>query len=210
MAQSDSIVIIGFGGHAKSCLDVVKSLGKEVPFLVGVPDCPSVVGGIRVLQPDEALSELHATGVDQVFVAVGNNSIRRELFEFWTQNGFHIPALISPYAQVSSSATITDGTVVMPNSFVGPSVHVDIGSIVNTSSVVEHDCRVGQFAHVAPNACLSGGVEIGNSVLVGAGSVVLPKVVIVSAVTVGAGSVVIANIQNPGTYVGTPVREVST
>jgi sugar O-acyltransferase (sialic acid O-acetyltransferase NeuD family) len=209
LAKSDSIVIIGFGGHAKSCLDVAKSLGKRVPFLVGIPDCPREVGGIRVFQPEEALSELRATGVDQVFVAVGENYIRQELFEFWTQNGFHMPALISPYAQVSSSAVITDGTVVMPNSFVGPSAQVDIGSIVNTSSVVEHDCKVGQFAHVAPNACLLGGVEIGERVLVGAGSVVLPKVVITNSVTVGAGSVVITNIENPGTYVGTPVRKVN-
>jgi hypothetical protein len=51
---------------------------------------------------------------------------------------------------------------------------------------VEHDCIVGDHAHVAPAAVLCGGVSIGESVHVGAGAIVLV------GVKLGAGAVVAA------------------
>jgi acetyltransferase-like isoleucine patch superfamily enzyme len=46
-------------------------------------------------------------------------------------------------------------------------------------------------------------------VLIGAGAVILPGLTIASDVVVGAGAVVTRSIENAGTFIGTPAREVS-
>ncbi len=207
--MSISIAIVGFGGHARACLDVAVSLGLDVPFLVGIPGCPDEVNGIKVIQEEEAIEKIRSFLIPEVFVAVGDNSLREEISRGWDLRGYKLATLISPSATVSSSARIASGTVVMPNSFVGSGVFVDRGVVVNTSSVVEHDSSVGPFSHIGPNACLTGAVEIGANVLLGAGSVVIPKITITRGVTVGAGSVVTSNIEESGTYAGSPVRRIS-
>ena len=206
--MSNRIVIVGFGGHAKACLDVAISLGLEVPFMVGTPGCPDEVNGITILSEEEAIVRIEYLDIDKVFVAVGDNSLRKNLATLWDRRGFKLSTLISPLANVSPSATIGSGTIVMPNAFVGPSVLVDRGVILNTASVIEHDSRVGQFSHIGPNACLTGSVAISEDVLIGAGSVIIPKLTVTSGVTIGAGAVVISNIEEPGTYVGSPVRRI--
>jgi acyl-[acyl carrier protein]--UDP-N-acetylglucosamine O-acyltransferase len=45
-------------------------------------------------------------------------------------------------------------------------------AIVNTGAIVSHDCRIGDYAHVAPGAILAGGVEIEEGTLVGMGATV--------------------------------------
>ena len=208
MPVSDAVVFIGFGGHAKACLDVATSMGLSVPFVVGIPGSPSELDGIRVLQHEESMEQLKISGITQVFVAVGDNQVRNRLSDLWEGRGFQLATLISPLAIISPSSLVEPGSVVMPLAFVGPSVRIGRGVILNTASVVEHDACVGDFAHVAPSACLTGSVRLGQCAFVGAAAVITPGVLVCDQVTVGAGSVVIANIDHPGTYVGAPVRKV--
>jgi len=71
--------------------------------------------------------------------------------------------------------------------------------------VVDHECVVGEFSHVAPNATLGGQVKIGARVLIGAGANILPGMTIGDDCVVGAGAVVTRNLTG-GTYVGMPAR----
>lgn len=58
------------------------------------------------------------------------------------------------------------------------------------------------------NDHVSGKITIGNNVQIGAGAIVLQGVTICDNVIVGAGSILARNIEEPGVYVGTPVRKV--
>ena len=57
-----------------------------------------------------------------------------------------------------------------------PDAEIGDFAIVNTAAVVEHDCIVGEGAHVAPGAVLGGGVRVGARTLMGIGSVMRPNI----------------------------------
>lgn len=69
-------------------------------------------------------------------------------------------------------------------------------------NIVEHDCNVGDFSHILPNATICGTVNIGTNSWIGAGATVINNLNVCDDVIVGAGSVVLADIKSSGTYVG--------
>ncbi|WP_339903946.1 DapH/DapD/GlmU-related protein [uncultured Cyclobacterium sp.] len=77
-----------------------------------------------------------------------------------------------------------EAAIVKVNSHIGKQV------IVNTAASVDHDCVVGDFVHIAPQATLCGGAEIGEGTLVGANSTVLPGVKVGKWCSIAAGAVI--------------------
>jgi acetyltransferase-like isoleucine patch superfamily enzyme len=82
--------------------------------------------------------------------------------------------------------------------------------ILNTASTVDHDCRIGDFVHIAPGAILCGQASVGEGTLVGAGATILPGVTVGKWCVIGAGAVVHRPIPDFSLAVGVPVRVVSS
>ena len=72
--------------------------------------------------------------------------------------------------------------------------------------IVEHDCKLGDYVHLAPNACLGGNVTVGENTLIGIGASVIPNVVIGKNVSVGAGALVLEDIPDCAVVVGVPAK----
>ena len=55
-----------------------------------------------------------------------------------------------------------------------PSLNRKIGKgcIVNTCSSIDHDCRIGNYSHIAVGSHICGTVEIGSRCWIGAGSII--------------------------------------
>jgi acetyltransferase-like isoleucine patch superfamily enzyme len=83
-------------------------------------------------------------------------------------------------------------------------VKVGKHAIVNTGAIIEHDCRLGDFVHVAPGARLAGAVVVEDRCLVGIGASVLPMVRIAEDSVIGAGSVVVRDIPPRSVAYGVP------
>jgi acetyltransferase EpsM len=92
--------------------------------------------------------------------------------------------------------------MVQPNATLGRHV------LINTGASVDHDCVVGDYAHISPQAALSGHVSIGEGTHIGVGAVVIPKVRVGRWCKVGAGTVVIRDLPDHVTAVGNPARIV--
>jgi UDP-3-O-[3-hydroxymyristoyl] glucosamine N-acyltransferase len=58
--------------------------------------------------------------------------------------------LIDRTANVSKTATVEFSTYIGKNSIVNSLATIGQGVILNTNTVVEHECRVGNFTHLAP------------------------------------------------------------
>jgi len=80
--------------------------------------------------------------------------------------------------------------------------------IVNTGAVVEHDCVVGDFAHISPNAVLAGGVTLGPLAWVGSCASVRQLIAVGEASVVGMGAVVTRDVIAGVTVVGNPAKVV--
>ncbi|MBX7491467.1 acetyltransferase [Helicobacter turcicus] len=198
------MAIFGAGGHGVVVADVLEAL--KIPYLV-IDDAPipKQLNGISAITKSDFLA-LRDAKEHGVVLAIGNNAVRKNLYEFFMQNDFCLPSIIHPSAIISKTAKIANAVVVMSNAVVNARTQVSAGAILNTASVVEHDCHVGAFAHIAPNATLCGGVSIGALTHIGAGSVVIEGKSVGEHCVIGAGSVVINPIPSFKRVVGNPAK----
>ena len=127
-----------------------------------------------------------------VFVAVGDNAIRRRLYA--QLRGHDFPALIDPSAQVSPTTEFKHGTFIAVEAVV--SVGTEIGKfvIVNARAGVGHDSVVGDFANIAPGVSLSGPTTIGDHAFMGTNSCTAPGMTVGAGATVACGTPVLANV----------------
>lgn len=194
------LIIIGASGHGKVVADIAAFNGyKDIVFLDNDPNITECAG-YPVLGPDTMTSELDG----DVFVAVGNGSIRRRLMERDADRNF--PVLIHSNAVIAEGVKIGEGSVVMAGAVINPGAKLGIGSIVNTSSSIDHDCSVGDFCHISVGTHLCGTVVVGDETWIGAGATVSNNVNICGGCIIGAGAVVIKDLDKPGTYMGAPVK----
>ncbi len=197
-------IVLGTGGHARSCLDVLESAGIAVRGCVGGP--PAGALQADYLGGDEELPRLYKEGVSVAFVAVGDNAVRRALVDRITTLGFATPPAVSSQAFVSSTATIGPAAFVMHGAVVGPYSVVGTGAIINTSTSIDHDCTIGDFAHLAPGTHLAGTVTVDAEAFIGVGVSIIPGLRVGAGSTVGAGATVVSDIPERTTVVGIPAR----
>lgn len=174
------IILIGGGGHCRSCIDVIESEGRfEIAGIVerDNKEHPPVLG-YPVLGSDEDLASFRAEA-DFALITVGqlhSATLRRKLFDTLCRGGFQLPAVISSHAVVSSHATIGAGTIVMHQAVVNAGAKVGKNCMINTKSLIEHDCIVGNHCHLSTGAILNGGVEMGDGAFVGSNATVVQNV----------------------------------
>jgi len=197
------LVVYGGGGHGKSLIELVRTVGLY--RVVGVIDdglAPgSQVLGVTVLGGGGALAELRRRGLRLAANAVGGIGVahsRIQVFEALRLADFECPPLIHPTAWLESTAQVQPGAQILPLAYIGSEAIIGRGAIVNTSAVVSHDCRLGDYANVAPGALLAGGVEVGEAALVGMGVTVHLGVHIGRLARCGNGSVIAEDVPEGG------------
>ncbi|QIE24849.1 acetyltransferase [Caballeronia sp. SBC2] len=202
------IVVVGAGGHAKVCIELLRAMGEHVDYCVGGSDGPLSCVGVPVLHGDEHLSKLRGDHY-RAFIAIGSNRVRARLATIATGLGYELVNAISPSAVISSTVSFGSGVAVMAGAVINAEAFVDSLAIVNTGATVDHDCRIGHAAHIAPQCGLAGCVSVGAQSFLGIGARVIPDKVIGSHVIVGAGGVVISDIGDGLTVVGVPARPIN-
>src|SRR5688572_16610993 len=101
--------MIGAGGHAKVCIELLRAGGSQVDYCIGSPGGADSCLGVPVLHGDEHLMELRDRGYKLAFVAVGDNALRQRLADAARRQGFNLANAVSPDAIVSPSAILGSG-----------------------------------------------------------------------------------------------------
>lgn len=196
ISRQNRLIIIGASGHGKVIADIAELSGySEIVFFdddASVKNCGSY--------PVSTIPEELPDG--DVIIAIGNPKVRRSFMEKY--GGRHFPVLIHPDAVVAKSVKLGEGTVVMAGAVINAETVTGRGCIINTCSSADHDCRLGDYVHIAVGAHLCGTVAVGDFSWIGAGAVVSNNVSVCADCTVGAGAVVIKDIEESGTYAGVP------
>ncbi len=204
-AAPPGVVVIGNGGHARSCVDAWPEDADLQPVGCTGPD-PDEHGELPYLGGDDGLGALYARGLRHAFVALGSPGVRARLTGEALGLGFAMATLVASSAQVARTATLGAGTAVLRSAVVGAYATVGAGCIINTGATVDHDCVIGDFAHVAPGAHLAGTVRIGAHALVGVGASIRPGTTVGDGAVVGAGAVVVHDVPAGTTVAGNPAR----
>lgn len=204
----DKIIVLGAGGHAKVCIELLRAMGQEVAFCVGNADSVAACVGVPVLRGDGHLTSLRADGYRRIFVAIGSNRLRLKLAETAAALGYELVNAISAQAVISPSARLGAGVAVMAGAVINAEATVGDLAIINTGASIDHDCQIGVGAHIAPQCALAGNVHVGDGSFLGIGCKVVPDVRIGAQAILGAGAVVICDIENGATAVGVPARGI--
>jgi sugar O-acyltransferase (sialic acid O-acetyltransferase NeuD family) len=201
-----SLVMLGGGGHAKSCQDIVDSFRDYSISLGGRITVGYTIEDTRKMS--KASWKSLSKNYDGYILGVGQIHSPRDRITIVLQvvaSGGHFATLISPYARVSPKAKIGKGVVVMPNANINAGACVDDYCIINTGAIVEHDAYVGPFCHIATGAVINGDCSVEGRSFIGSNAVLLNQISVCLSTTVGAGSVVTKNIEEQGgIYVGNP------
>lgn len=170
----EDLVIVGFGGHAKSIADCIEREGKY--RIVGYTDMEDHHSKYKYLGTDNELQSIFDSGVKNAAVGIGymgKGSIRNRLFDLLKSIGYELPVIKDPSSIISDSAIIGEGTFVGKAAIINAEASIGRMAIINTKALVEHECKIGEFTHIAVGAVLCGQVIVGDSVLVGANATVI-------------------------------------
>lgn len=201
----EDIILLGFGGHAKSVVDTIEKQNQY--RIVGFTDkCKEkMYKEYRVIGTDDNLEDIFQKGVKNAFVTIGylgDSTIRNQLFHRLKEIGYHIPVIIDDTAAVATDAIIGEGTYVGKNAVINSDATIGNMCIINTGAIVEHDCVVGDFSHIAVGAVVCGMSRVGAETLVGANATIIQCVEVGNKVKVGAGAVVLKQVPSDMTVSG--------
>lgn len=196
------LIIIGASGQGKVVADIAIRNGYDEICFLDDDDNLTECGGYPVIGKSSTYTEYDS----DIFVAIGDSRVREKITKQLEDSNKNIPILIHPNATVASDVTIGRGTVVAAGAVINPGTVIGKGCIINTCSSVDHDCRIGDYVHIAVGSHITGMVNIGNGTWIGAGATVINNVDICENCMIGAGAVVINNIYEIGTYIGIPAR----
>ncbi|QDV23488.1 Putative acetyltransferase EpsM [Aureliella helgolandensis] len=207
---ASKVVVVGAGGHAKVCIELLRSMGQQVSYCVGASGGPSRCLDVPVLQGDEHLQRMRQRGASRAFIAIGVNATRHRLANEVLHLGYELVNAISPHAVVSPSAILGTGVAVMANAVVNADTRIGNVAIINTGATVDHDCVLADAVHVGPRCGIAGGVRIGAFSFLGIGCSVIPDITLGASVKVGAGAVVVGDIPDSVTAVGVPAKAIGS
>ena len=196
----DEIILVGAGGHARSCMDVIELTGLyKIAGLVEKNDANSNESlGYPVLGTDDDLSDLRKE-YKFALVSVGqikSAEIRIKLFQLLREMDYALPAIVSPRAYISKYAQIGDGTIIMHDAIVNANARIGKNCIINSKVLVEHDAIIGDHCHIATGAIVNGEVTIGSESFIGSRAVTKQSISIGNNCVIGAGIVIKTDVKS--------------
>lgn len=200
------IILVGAGGHAHACIDVIEQQNKfRIAGLIGSQEeMHSRHFGYSVIATDNDLPEL-IKEYQHVLIAVGqikSPDSRIRLYQKVIEFGFNLPVIISPSAYVSQHSVVAAGSIVMHGAVINAGVRVGNNCIINTRALLEHDAIVDDHSHLSTGAILNGNVHVGSGSFVGSGSIVKEGVSLGKGCVVGMGVAVRHNLGDYVQFVG--------
>jgi len=201
------MIIIGYSGHGFVVYGILTAAGKKITGYCDNEKKQYNPFALQYIGTEDSEVALAAFKQSGCFIAIGNNATREKVYNKLLQKNCILQNAIHPSAIIDSSATIAKNAVmVSANVVINPLATIGVGAICNTGAIIEHECVVGNFAHIGPGAVLCGNVTVGNNSFVGANAVIRQGITIGNNVMIGAGAVVVKDVPDNVTVTGVPAK----
>ena len=195
-----NIILIGAGGHALSCIDVIEQENKyNIHGLVGLKDeVGKKISGYDVIATQDELVNL-SKDFRYAFIAIGqikSVKLRIDLYESVLNTGFKIPSIISPQSFISRTVQIGEGTIIMNGVILNSGVRIGNNCIINSKALIEHGTQIADHCHISTGAILNGDCVVESKSFVGSGAIVKHGITIKTSSFVNMGQIVTKNFDN--------------
>ena len=183
------VIVLGAGGHAKVCIDVLQCMGREVFGIVAPEGSVKKILGVKYLGDEGIIFKFDPNEIELVngIGMMPGKQLRKKIYIKFKKMKYKFATIIHPSAVVSQSATLGEGVHVMAGAIIQPFVRIDCNTIINTKTSIDHDCVISSHCHLAPGVTICGGVTIGVDVFIGCGSSVIQAVKIDADTVINAG-----------------------
>ena len=209
------IYILGVNGNARDILDAIRLICRTHPNFPKpagfLDDCirqGAIVDGIPVVGNLESAYKLQ----NACFVnAIGSPESYILKPSIITKTGVPDTSFISvihPKTDVSPSAKIGHGSVILSNTSVGAGVKIGNHVMILQNCVISHETRVADYAVIATGICLSGNVKIEKGSYLGSQCCVRGGINVGTGVLIGMGSVVVRDVPSHEVWCGNPARRL--
>ena len=143
----------------------------------------------------------------KILVCIGDQLIRKKIIESFPLTASYM-TYIDKYAVILNKETvnIASGSIITSGCLLTTNINIGKFTIINLNTTVGHDTNIGNFVTVSPGVNISGNVNIGNNNFYGTNVSIRDNITTCDDVVVGIGSTVIKNIEKPGTYYGSPIK----
>jgi UDP-3-O-[3-hydroxymyristoyl] glucosamine N-acyltransferase len=144
--MTQRLYIFGTGAHARKVCHCAVAAGWVVAaFVDEATAVVSPVPGVPVL----TTAQLPLPGAKEaMFIAIGRPDVRCRLMTAMAERGWQLPSLVHPLAWVAPDAAVSEGVLVAAGAVVESAVVVARGAIVDIGVLLDHECQVGEFAHL--------------------------------------------------------------
>ena len=175
--SNNKIAILGNGGHASVCLDILKIHKKEpICYITSTKEKNNLITSSLQISDEEFILKFKPEEV-QLINGIGivpgkNLNLRKKLYDKYIELGYRFMNLIHPSTIISRSVRIKDSVQIMAGCIIQNNVIIEENTIINTGSIIEHDCIIGKSCHIAPGSILCGSVKVNSNVFLPAGSII--------------------------------------
>ena len=196
----DDIILVGAGGHARACIDVIELIGTyRIAGLIEKDDGIKHENiGYPIIGTDADLPDLRYK-FRNALVTVGqikSAAVRIKLFKRLVELEYQLPVIVSPLAYVSKHTEIGKGTIIFHHAILNVNARIGQNCIINNKALIEHDSVIGDHCHISTAATLNGGVIIGDESFIGSRVVTKETISIGPRCVIGAGVVIKKDVKS--------------
>lgn len=204
-----TLAIYGPGGFGRE----IACFARRNRDVIFISDSSQEIGrsinGIPVLKFDNLLDR----GPVEIVIAVADSGIRRRLAQKCEDFGIGVAELTALSHERGDEVHVQPGGIFCGFTSLTSNIRIGKHFHANIYSYVGHDCIIGDFVTLAPNACINGNIVIEDDVYIGTGAVLKQgtsenPLRIAKGAVIGMGAVVTESVPPQAVVVGNPGRQI--
>ena len=189
------LALFGYGGHAR---EVACQIDQKVTFFVDDQYANDVAKPISKFNPQKYA----------MMVAVADSKDRFDIVKRLPKETQYF-TFIHPSVQImDDNIEMGEGSFIGANSILTTNIKLGKHALLNRGNHIGHDCIIGDYFSMMPNAVVGGNVTIGDNAYLGSCSNIKEKINITSNILIGMNAAVVKDITESGTYVGVPTKKI--
>jgi len=209
VSNEHPVVLIGAGGHAAVCLELLMRQKASLLGYVSSDPSEDMHPHLAYLGNDEKLAQYKP---DEIRLVMGigfvvGSDLRERLYRHYRKMGFRFKTMIHESAVIALNAKLEEGAQVMAGAVIQARAVIGENALVNTRASVDHDSIVESHAAIMPGVTICGGVRIGEGSFIGAGATIIQQVVIGNRTVLGAGALALKSLPVGSYAYGVPAKE---
>lgn len=184
----DRLLLVGAGGLGRVVAEHARNI-FECSFIDDAYEQDILIDNIPIVGHISDLKTLYEK-YDLLLVSIGNNSIRKCIYEEAKKIGYSFPNLIHKSAYISPYATIGNGCIILNNVVIQNGSSIGDGVILNPGVEIHHDSHVGNYSLIYTNSVIRTLASIGNRVKIGSTCSISNNVIVSDDTVVDDGTTI--------------------